>query len=128
MIQIKQLIGYALVAVMIGGISGPAFAEDDNFAARGLGAASCSQFIKDSLNSKDANFAYFSWVQGFLSGMNLATSDSEGKPLYVNLGAIPVAEQQLFIRQYCTKNPDEYLLGAALELYQSLPLIASDRR
>jgi len=38
-----------IAAALIGGISGPAFAKDEGFAARGLGAETCSKFIKESL-------------------------------------------------------------------------------
>ena len=60
MVQIKEVTGYALAAAIIGGVCGPAFVKDEGSAARGLGAATCSKFIKDSLDTKDASFAYFS--------------------------------------------------------------------
>ena len=48
---------------------------------------------------------YFSWAQGYMSGVNLAAGINNKDYLPANLSAMTIAAQQRFIRDFCDRNP-----------------------
>jgi hypothetical protein len=52
---------------------------------------------------KDLEDYYFSWAQGFMSGLNDAFEDTIGK--YRDLRSLSVAQQKQSLRAFCLQNP-----------------------
>src|SRR6516162_596709 len=87
----------------------------------GVGARSCAQFAEDYRQSPGVTEqVYFSWAQGFMSGMNFALS-SDDKLTYRDLNSSPAETQKAFIRKYCNDLPLGYFADAVLNLFNSLP-------
>jgi hypothetical protein len=56
---------------------------------------------------------WFSWAQGFMSGMNIARlNDVEGA-----FDKIPMEEQKARLRTFCEANPSRKYSDGVLELY-----------
>jgi hypothetical protein len=93
------------------------------FAARGPGAASCSQFsenyVKNPLLTETLSFT---WAQGFLSALNV----DRGQTSNMRDLSGDVEAQKSHLRQYCEKHPSEIYSVAVLELYNSLPVLHTE--
>jgi hypothetical protein len=73
---------------------------------KGAGTQTCAVFVahyKGSIRSLE-NF-YFSWAQGYMSGLNVAVGSEAGNHKPADLNAIAPATQLRFIRDYCERNP-----------------------
>jgi hypothetical protein len=105
----------AILALVI--MSGGAYAGT---AISGAGAASCASFGKFYQdNPRDAEEAFFTWAQGYMSGINTTLIVlSRGSR---DLSGMPQAHQQSFLRQYCNGHPLENYADAVNELYGKLP-------
>lgn len=95
-------VGLALLALTAG-------ANAQSLAA-GLGAATCAQFAQAYAADASSESQYFSWAQGWLSGLNSSAFGKCGKGLTTwDLGAVPADVQKMAIRQYCWAHPlDQY--------------------
>jgi hypothetical protein len=90
----------------------------------GMGAETCGKFSEEyKARGEDAEFDYFNWAQGFMSGMNVM-SVTEKKD-FRNLAAKSIPEQRASIRDYCNTRPLAYFKDAVVALYGSLPIIGS---
>jgi hypothetical protein len=72
----------------------------------GAGMQTCAVFkahYKGSVPSLE-NF-YFSWAQGYMSGLNAAASRAVGNSTAADLNAMPATIQLRFIRDFCDRNP-----------------------
>ena len=82
----------------------------------GVGASSCGQWI-EGREYKELDGMLVSWVQGFLSGMNLqryAETKQEMAP-------IPDSGSLLaYIDKYCRENPLRDVAYGAVELYKEI--------
>jgi hypothetical protein len=82
----------------------------------GAGARTCAEFIKVSQEyPKEAEYRYFGWAQGLISGLNFDEIVVSGKSH--NLNSIAFDEQQRIIREYCKKHPLDRYMDAVLNLY-----------
>lgn len=87
----------------------------------GAGSGTCAAYTQAYKDDPDAaNDLYFGWVQGYMSGQNVARGD---KPMR-NLNAIPVASQLGFLRRFCQQKPTELVAVAAQNLFNALPSIS----
>jgi hypothetical protein len=86
-------------------LSSPVTAAEQ-YQSMGAGTRSCAVFAltyKDK--PKSADMIYFSWAQGYMSGVN-RTAGANNKDLRpANLNAKSVGAQQKFIREFCDRNP-----------------------
>jgi hypothetical protein len=95
----------------------------------GVGLKTCGQFAQDYRNNPDiAEALYFTWAQGFLSGVNML---AKGKGSVTrDLASISVEEQKSWMRHYCNEHPLERYYTGALNLsgkLQQLPPEAPPR-
>lgn len=85
---------------------------------RGIGVSTCSEFSKEySIESKNAELMYFSWAQGYMSGMNAASVVVEHA--YMDLSG-EITTQELYLREYCHNHPLAYFADAVADLYARL--------
>ena len=99
----KQFARFGLGLVMAA--ASPA-ANSEQVITIGAGMQTCAVFLahyKGSVPSLE-NF-YFSWAQGYMSGLNVAVSRGVGNPGPADLNAMPAAAQLRFIRDFCEHNP-----------------------
>jgi uncharacterized protein YgfB (UPF0149 family) len=61
---------------------------------------------------------YFSWAEGFMSGLNLAKPQGHKNKLDSSL----VEQNLAHIKDYCDANPQHDYFQAVIDLYRSLPI------
>ncbi len=90
---------------------------------QGAGTMLCSEFEQAiSKHSEDENL-FFSWAQGFMSGLNTDLLPHGG----TDLNELPMQMQKQAIRSYCNDHPRASYFEAVFKLYnrmrrdQSLP-------
>jgi hypothetical protein len=106
----KRFAQFAFGLVMV---SGSAPARSEQVITIGAGMQTCAVFLahyKGSVPSLE-NF-YFSWAQGYMSGMNVAISRGVTNSRPADLNAMPAAAQMRFIRDFCEHDPLERYSGA----------------
>lgn len=84
----------------------------------GLGASSCSQYLKEIDSSQSFEREYFSWALGYMSGLLIRGPESE----FVQLRSpnLPLLKQAEFLRVYCAGHPDTSFSEGVEELYKVL--------
>jgi len=86
----------------------------------GVGMHSCAEFAKSYMaNPTAAEDIYFTWAQGFMSGLNL--SDAASGRAYKAINGGDMATQKAYIRSYCDVHPLAQYVGAIVQLYTTLP-------
>jgi hypothetical protein len=89
-------------------------------AVAGAGAVSCASFGKLYQNNpQETELAFFTWTQGYMSGVNLSAAVLK-RPSR-DLDGMPAAHQQLFLRQYCNGHPLASFVEGVNELFGKLP-------
>ena len=127
-----------LSMVPIVGLVGTSAADDRDMAFRGLGISACEDFKKfvdgDALLSSgkkqgdvvDTETAFYTWAQGFWTGMNgilLHTGQQS-----TNLNIRSMQDQKNYLYDFCAGNPKEEYYSGALRLFiemrtqQGLPM------
>lgn len=107
-------------------IAALASAHAEYAAFSGVGVTSCTEFAQHyKLTPKAADFVYFSWAQGFMSGYNasLLAKGGTGK----DLDAESNSDEEVHIRDFCDQHPLVPFVRAVLDLYLSLPAGASHK-
>ena len=117
----------AVVAVLAGTmVAGPlvAAAEEAAGPLRGVGASTCDEFMLRMRDSRDLwEFIYFSWAQGYLSGMNVAAGEGGGTRAVDQFADdFPVETQIEALRNFCVDNPEALYATAVADLQRRLPL------
>lgn len=90
----------------------PAKAAD----AEGAGLATCATVMQDQNQDKNREEFYFSWTEGFMSGLNIARLNDEPN----KFKSLSTEEQKTHIRDFCNTNPAAKYFKAALDLYITL--------
>ena len=106
-----------------------AAAAEKATAVAGAGGTTCAVFAsRYKENIEKVENVYFTWAQGFMSGLNtgLIASHSETPDLHPN--DFDTEDQQRYIRHYCDQHPLADYYAAVMDLYmemrekQGLPL------
>jgi hypothetical protein len=106
-----------IIAVFLGVTS---ISQAEEIAAQGAGILTCRQFANIYRGHPElAENVFFTWAQGFMTGVNYAKIAANGKS--ANLGAMTTAKQKSYIRSYCDAHPSEFFLNAVTNLYFRLP-------
>ena len=88
----------------------------------GLGATSCGKFAElYRMDATRADEEFIDWVQGFMSGLNMALLLDKPPGLTKNLAAKSVKDHQQWMRTYCDQHPLSSVEQGALQLFFSLP-------
>jgi len=88
----------------------------------GVGAKTCGVFANYyKINPKLADDLYFSWAQGFLSGINYKSIVVNGDSR--DLSSIDIEQQMTHVRKYCDERPLADFIDAVMDLYKDLPEI-----
>ena len=86
----------------------------------GAGTLTCAKFAQLYAGDPDhAEFDFYSWAQGFMSGLNLA--NAHGGQRMRDLNAMLQAEQEDYLRRFCDQHPLQGYIEGVLALYASLP-------
>jgi hypothetical protein len=81
----------------------------------GLGRDTCADFTKSfNVNPETTLLKYFTWAQGYMSGMNFYLAKSEGHAR--ELESMPERDQQAFLWNYCVEHPSDIYGQGVVEL------------
>ena len=90
--------------------------------AYGLGKESCAKFGElYKLNPTQAEDLFFTWAQGFISGLDLETELQAGMTRLPDGGSLPLEPIKLQIRAYCDAHPLAPYYSSVTKVYMSLP-------
>jgi hypothetical protein len=98
------------------------FAPRAGFAypVHGVGSLSCAEFAKMYQGApENAELVFFSWAQGFMSGLNMAAMANQTRTR--DLAGIMV-DQKRALRTYCANNPLKNYMDGVIEYYGKLPV------
>jgi hypothetical protein len=86
-------------------------ARAESFSTMGPGATPCAKFNEwYGAAGTEIEDLFFTWSQGFMSGLNDAFEDTLGK--YRDLHSLSTDQQKQILRAFCAKNPaSRYLDG-----------------
>jgi hypothetical protein len=85
----------------------------------GVGTFGCLEVTEQLVSTQGygqskLSVAVFSWVQGYISALNLVGLGQNGH--FADLNSIPEEEQWSHIVQFCQENPDGFVIDAAREM------------
>jgi len=100
--------------------SGTVQAKAQDHTLNGVGATTCAQFAsKYGQNPSVIEAVYFSWAQGYMSGLNVGALAFHGSAKA--LDSMPFEDQQSAVRDYCNGHPLALYPEAVMSLYTHLP-------
>ncbi len=106
----------ALVIVLALCCVGVAHAQSSDQALAGAGTSSCGSYLAHE-SDPTARVMFISWVQGFLSGMNMADYVTAKQPFVL----LPDSDSIMaYIDKYCRDNPLKSPSRGAMQLYSEL--------
>lgn len=79
----------------------------------GTGAATCATFLTDIVRNPIFEREYFSWAQGYMSGMLMRAPSGKDEDLDLTPKEFPVKVQVEVFRNYCMAHPQESYSNAA---------------
>jgi hypothetical protein len=111
----------AVIAFLMTVVSG-ATAQREQSGSMGIGVGSCSEFAQHYReNPQFWEGIYFSWAQGFMTGLNVLQVAL--KRPQRDLNALPVYQQMARLRAFCDERPLAVFGEAAHSLFLALPEI-----
>jgi hypothetical protein len=94
--------------------------------AAGLGLSTCAAFGKEyGANPEYAEAMWFSWLQGYLSGINSALKTIGGQRRA--LDGMTSDRKKQYLRRFCNEHPLDYYITGAKRSFLSLPSVDADR-
>lgn len=84
----------------------------------GIGSSTCASFLDDIETKPEAQREYFSWAQGYMSGLLIRAPVGENVTL--NPAVFPLAKQAIFLEMFCTNNKNSRFSDGVENLYQLL--------
>ena len=108
-----------LIAVGLASISLVAHAETP-YGLMGYGALPCSYYSDAQAEVKGE---FFTWAQGYMSGVNAVSVIIEKSLVFKNLRGRSVEEEKRLIGYWCGTHPASDFADAALQLYRALPTV-----
>lgn len=93
---------------------------DERVLTVGWGTFTCAQFAQDYKRDVAVEQIYFTWAQGYMSGLN--AGDEITKNVSKNLLSKPPKEQKFQIREYCDTHPLAKYSEAIVDVWASMAL------
>lgn len=88
--------------------------DEDKLSLVGAGWTSCGEFLEHSEKAEEMTFLYTSWMQGFLSALNLKHVDSDNATDLSDRAA-----QSAWIENFCREQPlQKYFLAVTMLWHQ----------
>jgi hypothetical protein len=104
----------ALAMILTAGVAN---AQQDNRPTyiMGLGAYNCNDTARFFAVNPSNEGLFFTWAQGFMSGLNIATASAVHINKVRHLAAWNIDDQKSFLRIYCDQHP--------LQSYEVVPVV-----
>jgi len=110
----------AVIALVVALGATHATAQENKAVLMGVGTTTCAQYADEyRRNPTGADPVFFSWAQGFMSGLNM-TQMALKRPTH-DLGAWTLLDQQARLRELCEKTPLLPYAYAVEDLMKAFP-------
>lgn len=111
-----------IIAIAIGLAAGFGGAEagSQTVAIVGTGTASCAQFVSAVAIRPLEEREYFSWAQGYMSGILLSAPAGVDEGLSLTPAALPIRAQLAFVKAFCEQFPSANYSDSVETLYHTL--------
>jgi hypothetical protein len=96
----------------------PAIAQ--TVAIVGTGTAACSRFTAAIAARPIEEREYFSWAQGYMSGILLSAPPGVDEGLALTSDALPIPSQLAFVKAFCERYPSASYSDSVETLYRAL--------
>jgi hypothetical protein len=100
----------------------PPVPPKDDYTSVGAGVSTCAEVTAYVNDHPDKAIMFFSWAQGFMSGLNVQKGLARQKSH--DLGAMSTSDQQERLKSVCDQNPTATYGSIVLAFYNSLPELA----
>jgi hypothetical protein len=97
-------------------LTSAAWAEETSI--QGIGVASCAQITKLYRADQHTEVWFFSWAQGFMSGINLSEIERTGRSRDLS----DYSRQETYLRSFCDAYPLLPYARAVVSLFYTLPM------
>jgi hypothetical protein len=110
-----------IIATFVAAVLSCASLANAEMGFAGAGTSSCSFINTNAVPGTDSNqnmatILVFTWVQGFLSGMNATAYNLPDERALFDLGKITTRMQWDYLVAYCQANPTAMIATAAINL------------
>ena len=99
-------------------MAGMAAAGEETVVIIGTGSGTCASFLEDIRDRPQSQGEYFSWAQGYMSGLLIRAP--VGETVDLNPAVLPLAKQAIFLHMFCTQKPDARFADGVEFLYKLL--------
>lgn len=110
----------AIALATISAALSPSVANSQMVAVVGSGTAKCGKYLMEISAKPEAEREYFSWAQGYMSGILLSAPPGVDDSLQLITEQMPVASQINFMRAFCSQKPDTSYSDGVEALYRAL--------
>ena len=86
----------------------------------GIGAATCSEFIRHVEAQPGEERTYFAWAQGYMNGLLIRAPAGKDEGLDLAPPSFPLQRQAAFLRTFCSENIGADFTDAVNMLYRTL--------
>lgn len=104
-----------LMSLVLFPLSASAADKDNNFAVKGLAAASCASFVEEREKSSHAYNEAMSWLTGYISAYNYLKPDTYDVAPWQSIELL-----SFILAAHCRENPDESFFHASDRLLNSI--------
>lgn len=101
-----------ILALMLSVVPLTAYAQSQ---IEGAGVSKCSTY-----NNSDIKPAYFTWVEGFMGGLNMMRASKTKEYIDLTNSKFDSVAQEEFFKNLCLQNPDEFVFAEAITLYSEM--------
>ncbi len=110
----------AVIMLLFIASSSPVSTQTAKVKVVGLGATSCSRFMRDVEQKPVVQRDYLAWAQGFMSGVVMRSPPGVDEGIDLNPASFPLLKQLDFLWDHCVKNSADGFVDAVDALYKRL--------
>lgn len=86
----------------------------------GLGASSCSKYLRDIGEDAEINKQYLAWAQGFMNGALVRAPTGVDDGLDLLPVTFPIIKQVEFLKTWCSQNTQSDFSDASFNLFKDI--------
>ena len=116
--NVTRKLAAILVPLAFSLVIGIATAGEETVVIIGTGSGTCASFLEDIATRPQSQGEYFSWAQGYMSGLLIRAP--VGETVDLNPPVLPLAKQVIFLHMFCTQNSDARFADGVEFLYKLL--------
>lgn len=116
--RVTRRLAAPVIALAFCLMAGIAAAGEETVVIIGIGSGTCASFLEDIETRPQAQGEYFSWAQGYMSGLLIRAPI--GETVDLNPPLLPLAKQAIFLHMFCTQKSHARFADGVEFLYKLL--------